>query len=382
MKKIKKIKTTDHFESSIKIVSGDFILRKKLQTIIEALPVSLVVFDRELRFITASDRFFENSPLKKKKVKVNDHWYDLIPDMPRKWKIIHKRCLKGERLKCDEDAFYREDGSVEWWRWEVVPFLEEDKTVGGLILFAENITHQKVTEKNLRHMVQLLHDSNHNLSTFAHECAHDLFAPLRTLSNYIYLLQETLTKNITQARAYALQIKKSAAYMADLIKKTLDATDASNCGLKPSWFSLNQLIEGLTIILKEDIDKKNATLTVSSSIKIYADHLLICQVFQNLIINALHYCAHSHLQVKIDVEETEDFWVIHVSDNGPGIKEDALEHIFEAYQRGASSEHTAGLGLGLYKCKKIIAAHDGTMWVQSKNQKGTTFSFSIHKPKH
>lgn len=352
----------------------------KLQKIIESLPASLVVFDKNLRFITASDRFFENSPLEKGTVKPFDHWYDLIPDMPKKWKIIHARCLKGEKFKCDEDAFHREDGTIEWWRWEVVPLLDADSSVWGLILFAENITEQKTNEKNLRQMVSRLNDSNTNLSTFAHECAHDLYAPLRTLSNYIHLLQETLVQNPKKAQEYAIHIKQNASYMTNLIKKTLDCSNALINEIKATWFSVEDALEELVLILKEDIKAKKAIITWSKFGKIYADKVLICQVFQNLIINALNYCDNVQPHIHISVHAEKNRWVVQVKDNGPGIEGYHIDQIFEAYQRGMNSLKTKGLGIGLHICKKIVSSHSGEMWAYSKPGQGATFFFSINMP--
>jgi PAS domain S-box-containing protein len=358
----------------------DFDHRGNLQKIIEALPASMVVFDKNLRFVTASDRFFENSPLEKNAVHPFDHWYDLVPDMPKKWKIIHARCLKGEKYKCDADAFHREDGTIEWWRWEVVPLQDTDSSVWGLILYAENITEQKTKEKNLRQMISRLNVSNTSLSTFAHECAHDLCAPLRTLSNYIHLLQETLRQNPKKAEEYAMQIKQNASYMNNLIKKTLDSSSTPISELKAGWFSVDDALEELVLILKEDIKAKKAIVTWSKFGEIYADKVLICQVFQNLIINALNYCDNAQPHIHISVHTEKNRWVIQVKDNGPGIEGYHIDQIFEAYQRGMNSLNTQGLGIGLHICKKIVASHSGEMWAYSKPGQGATFFFSINMP--
>lgn len=359
---------------------------KQLKYVIQNVPASMAVFDNHLRFITASDRFFENSPLKKESVNPRDHWYDLVPDMPSKWKKIHKRCLSGERLKCEEDTFYREDGTLEWWRWEVVPLFAGHQKVEGIILFAENITNQKNTEKNLRHMVHLLNASNATLSTFAHECAHDLCAPLRTLSNFIDLLKECLAKNPQQAYEYAQQIKQNASYMTSLIKKTLECSHGDTQNINAEWFYPSEVIKNLTTVLKDDLSHSGTEIIWTMTSPVYADKVLISQVFQNLIMNALKYTTDIRPHITIELIETDTHWVFHVKDNGPGISDDQRERIFEPYERGAndalspSDDITAsGLGIGLYKCKKIIASHGGHICVLPGTE-GATFEFTIKKP--
>ncbi|KAB2833465.1 MAG: PAS domain S-box protein [Caedimonadaceae bacterium] len=375
---MKKITTHNSSKQSLKQRSHHQDEIRQIKYVIQNVPASMAVFDNHLRFITASDRFFENSPLKKESVKPFDHWYDLIPDMPSKWKKIHQRCLKGERLKCEEDTFYREDGTLEWWRWEVVPLFTTDQKVEGIILFAENVTSQKNTEKNLKHMVQLLNASNATLSTFAHECAHDLCAPLRTLSNFIDLLKESLAKKPEKAYEYAQQIKQNAAYMTSLIKKTLDCSQSDMQRINAEWFHPNEILKNLTEVLKDDLTSSNAEISWSFPTRICADKVLICQVFQNLIMNALTYRSASRPHINIKLFETDSHWVFHVEDNGPGIEEEQRERIFEPYERGENDISGSGLGIGLYKCKKIITSHGGHICVLPKSE-GATFEFTIKK---
>ena len=125
----------------------DLSKKNTFKLIIERLPVPIIVFDRNLRFMAASDRFFDESPLEKGNVHPDDHWYSLIPDMPIKWKKIHQRCLQGEELKSDEDLFYRKDGSIECWKWEIRPWYLSSREVGGIILYVGNTPKNKGIKK-------------------------------------------------------------------------------------------------------------------------------------------------------------------------------------------------------------------------------------------
>jgi diguanylate cyclase (GGDEF)-like protein/PAS domain S-box-containing protein len=128
-----------------------------LQLFIEHAPVALAMFDREMRYISVSRKWLEDFGLVGSEIIGRSH-YEMIPDMPERWKDAHRRGLTGERLHADEDRFDRADGRVEWSRWEIIPWRAGDGSVGGIVLFVEDITERKRAENELfesRHLLQL-----------------------------------------------------------------------------------------------------------------------------------------------------------------------------------------------------------------------------------
>ena len=123
--------------------------RHLLQLFIEHAPVALAMFDREMRYVAVSRRWLEDYGLVGSEIIGRSH-YEVIPDIPERWKDAHRRGLAGERQRSDEDRFDRGDGAVQWIRWEVIPWRAGDGSVGGIVLFAEDITQRKVTEDRLR----------------------------------------------------------------------------------------------------------------------------------------------------------------------------------------------------------------------------------------
>jgi diguanylate cyclase (GGDEF)-like protein/PAS domain S-box-containing protein len=120
-----------------------------LQLFIERVPASIAMFDREMRYLAVSNRWREENSLVGQDIIGKCH-YDITPDIPEHWKAIHRRGLAGESLKCDEDRFERADGSVQWIRWEVLPWRTSEDAIGGVVLFAKDITPQKLSEEHLR----------------------------------------------------------------------------------------------------------------------------------------------------------------------------------------------------------------------------------------
>ena len=116
---------------------------------IEYAPAALAMFDRQMRYLAVSRRWQEDYAVRDEEIIGRCH-YDVVPDIPERWKEEHRRGMAGETLKVEEDRFERADGTVNWIRWEVRPWRLADGTVGGIILFAEDITLKKETEERLR----------------------------------------------------------------------------------------------------------------------------------------------------------------------------------------------------------------------------------------
>ena len=123
--------------------------RELLQLFIEHAPAAIAMFDREMRYLAASRRWLESYSLVGKEILGRSH-YDVFPELPERWKEIHRRGIAGESLREEEDHFERADGSKCWLRWELVPWRRADGTIGGIVLFTEDITALKASEDRLQ----------------------------------------------------------------------------------------------------------------------------------------------------------------------------------------------------------------------------------------
>jgi light-regulated signal transduction histidine kinase (bacteriophytochrome) len=95
--------------------------------------------------------------------------------------------------------------------------------------------------------------------------------------------------------------------------------------------------------------------------------------------NSLKYGGERLSRIWIGYEESEDFHIFSFSDNGTGLKEEAAEKIFRAFQRDETSRGVEGAGLGLTIVKEIAEQHGGSVWVEPRSKKGITFYLSISK---
>ena len=121
----------------------------------EHAPAALAMFDREMRYLHFSRRWRSGYGLGERELRGLSH-YEVFPEVPERWKEIHRRALRGEVQQGEDDRLERTDGTVQSMRWEVRPWYDRTGNVGGIVIFAEEITARKQAER-------ALHDSEEKL---------------------------------------------------------------------------------------------------------------------------------------------------------------------------------------------------------------------------
>lgn len=122
--------------------------RELLQLFIEHAPVALAMFDGEMRYVAVSRQWLNDYFLGERDIIGHSH-YEIFPEITDAWKDIHRRGLAGETLRADEDRFERQDGTVQWIEWEVLPWYTGSRKVGGIIIVTEDITERVKLKNNL-----------------------------------------------------------------------------------------------------------------------------------------------------------------------------------------------------------------------------------------
>jgi len=111
-------------------------------------PVAVAMLDHEMKYLVVSSRWTKVFRVDGESIIGRSH-YDVFPEISQRWRDIHQRCLTGVVEKCDEEPFQRKDGNIDWIRWEIQPWRQADGTIGGLIIFTEDITERKKAEAAL-----------------------------------------------------------------------------------------------------------------------------------------------------------------------------------------------------------------------------------------
>jgi PAS domain S-box-containing protein len=352
---------------------------KYCQEILKQMPVAMAIFDKNLNYIFINDRWTHETNLKAHEI-MGKNMYEVVPDIPEKWKEIHQRTLNGENLQAREDIFHRQDGSQEWWKWRVVPWYGETGTLDGIVLFVEKITERKSLEIKMKRTINALNRSNAELERFVHICAHDLNEPLRTVAHYGQLLTTEFNNALPPlAETYLNYLLTSIKHIDGLIDGIVTFSHLDVKDLKKSSFALQSVVNDLLVVFEKKIKEKNCFFYLDELPVVNGDKGLITCVFQNLINNALKFNDKDMSIISITCSEYKNSYLFCVEDNGIGIDHIHQRQIFELFKRVHHKSEYEGSGMGLSVAKKIVEAHGGKIWVKSILHEGAQFFFTLPK---
>lgn len=121
-----------------------------LKLFVRHAPAAIAMVDSQMRYLIVSKRWLENYQLVEQDIIGQSH-YDVFPELPERWQQNYQDILSGKvaSLKSEEDTLERPDGTVEWLRWELLPWYDCQGEIGGLIMFYELITERKLLEQKL-----------------------------------------------------------------------------------------------------------------------------------------------------------------------------------------------------------------------------------------
>lgn len=213
--------------------------------------------------------------------------------------------------------------------------------------------------------------------------SHDLKNSVVAISIRTRLMRNGLSRGAMDAGSLLENIgiiEHAAASMHRMINDLLDVERMAHDKLilKPERIDLHALLQECMDLFSPISSSKNFSMTShisSEPISAHADHDRILQVLSNLIGNSLKFTPNGG-SIELSARKGETEVEISVTDNGPGIPEQAKAHLFERFSQLQMNDRR-GLGLGLFIAKWIVEAHRGRIWVTSDVGKGSTFSFTL-----
>lgn len=130
-----------------------------LKVFIEQSPSAIAMLDSQMCYIAVSKQWIKDYRLDGIDIIGKSH-YEIFPEISEEWKQIHKECLDGAVDVCDGAPFSRKDGAVNWIAWDVRPWYNSDKEVGGLLMLTKDLTEEKARENERDRIVQILDRTN------------------------------------------------------------------------------------------------------------------------------------------------------------------------------------------------------------------------------
>ncbi|POF43673.1 hybrid sensor histidine kinase/response regulator [Pseudomonas laurylsulfativorans] len=211
--------------------------------------------------------------------------------------------------------------------------------------------------------------------------AHEVRTPLNGLILETQLRKMHLARD--NAAAFTLDkmhamVDRDERQIKSLIRLIEDMLDVSRIrigklSIRPTRFDLSTLVRDVLHNFSQQIDAAEASVTLDAEQPVIGnwDEFRIEQVISNLLTNALRYGAKSPISVKVYSEGGQA--LVDVQDHGIGISEENQKRIFQQFERVSAKHAVAGLGLGLFISEQIVAAHGGTITVQSRIGEGALF---------
>jgi len=237
-----------------------------------------------------------------------------------------------------------------------------------------DITERKKTEEELIKLDRMK-------SEFISSVSHELRTPLHSIKGFTKLLLVDKVPDPKIQKEFLTRIKERSSHLGQLIDDLLDMSrlESGQFSIRKQLLSMKTLIHELLQDFQTIAAGKNITLNedIRSTLpKVEGDENRLKQVILNLLSNAIKF-SHDGNSINIKGEVRDDDVLIKVTDQGIGIPQEALPHLFERFYRVEDKMARGGLGLGLYITGQIVEAHGGHIWVESELGKGSTFSFTI-----
>lgn len=397
---------------------------RKLALFIENAPAAIAMFDCDMRYLAVSRRWLMDYGLGDQDVIGRTH-YEVFPEIPERWKRIHRRALGGEAQKCEEDPFPRLDGKTDWVRWEIIPWCRHNGKISGIIMFTEVITERKWMEEELRvHRDRLetlvaqrteeLEERNRKLSEeikerrkaeeeksraeyqlaqaqriealdrFAGGIAHDL-------NNILYPIminmEELLDDEPKGSSRHELldQTLKAVIRQKDLVRKILSFARQAEDVFRPVRVAplVEETLDFLRSTIPSSIDMQQRV--DASCDVIMGDPTQLQQVIMNLVQNAADSFEERKGAIEVGLKAVHlepvpfdrgmkagDYLELTVRDTGSGIPPGVLVHIFEPFY--TTKCFGKGSGMGLSVVYGIVKRHGGHVTVVSRGGEGTLFT--------
>ncbi len=275
-------------------------------------------------------------------------------------------------------------------------FYDELNQVAGIVGTFTDITELKHAENEIRKLNDTLEERiaertrqldslNKELGFRIREieqltyiASHDLKEPLRTLVGITQLIQEEYAQKLDETgKKYIEFISNSALRMNELVKSILEYQILGKDRIM-SMVDCNIIVTEVLSDLNDSINANNAKITVQGLPRVSAYATELRLLFQNLINNAIKFRNEdTSPEIIITAQSLEKEWKFAIKDNGIGIKENDREKVFILFKRINHRDEYEGTGIGLAHCKKIVEMHGGKIWIETNDNGGSIFMFTI-----
>ncbi|WP_314076718.1 cell wall metabolism sensor histidine kinase WalK [uncultured Granulicatella sp.] len=341
--------------------------RQRLDSVLRHMSDGVIATDRRGRIVIMNTAALDILNLKSEKV----IGIPLLSILPLEEKVSFRELLETqqERLIHLED-----DGEDSIIQCEFSVIQRESGFISGLVCVLTDVTEQQKIDRERRNFVS-------NVS-------HELRTPLTSIKSYTEALVDGAWENKEIAPGFLKVIETETERMMRMITDLLNLSrmDQNRLGLEKEFINMNELVVHIVsrfeMVLQSEPyrDKNYRILTdiTQRDLWVELDQDKITQVLDNIINNAIKYSPDGG-RIIVRLMETHTDIIVSVSDEGLGISRKDIPHLFDRFYRvdKARSRAMGGSGLGLAIAQEVVQLHGGKIWVNSIENKGSTFFVSL-----
>lgn len=353
----------------------------RFKAIASNTPDYIVMQDSQLKYI-----FVVNSPLglaEEEMIGKTDYYFFPKEKADELASAKQKVMETGKPLHL-EPALTSKEGIAEFYDGTYVPKYDNDGKIDGVIGYFRNVTERKQAEKEIMNAKLMAESASRAKSQFLANMSHELRTPLNAIIGFSDVLNSKVAGELTEKQqSYIKNINNSGKHLLAVINDVLDLSkiESGKMELECEKFSAAEMFNEVLTMMVPMASKKNISIIVDNKAwtdELFADRLKIKQILYNLLSNAIKFTP-DHGKVFVIAEKKDKEVRISVSDSGIGIPQNMQDSIFNPFTQVDASNRRVygGTGLGLALVKQFVEMHKGSIWVESEEGKGSTFTFTI-----